>query len=84
MAIDLTAKSWNVFNNSVFSLVLPATDLVDGQTINLLLFGTAQVNISCADSSKLVNELAGYGFTPSAQYKKLTAVFLGNKWYVFG
>ena len=82
VGIALTAKSWNVFNNSAFSLILPSADLVDGQTIEILLFGTSAVTITSVGGVN-VNGSASYVFTPTAAYKRLTARNLGGVWYVF-
>lgn len=82
VAIDLTAKSWNVFNNSAFSLILPSSDLVDGQTIEILLFGASAVTITSVGGIN-VNGASSYVFTPSSKYKRLTARSLGGVWYVF-
>ncbi|MFX5307890.1 hypothetical protein ABTC80_09135 [Acinetobacter baumannii] len=81
-AIDLTAKSWNVFNNSAFSLILPSSNLVDGQIIEILLFGTAAVTIT-ASGGVNVNGSASYVYTPASAYKRLTARNLGGVWFVF-
>lgn len=82
IAIDLTAKSWNVFNNSAYSLILPSTNMVDGQIIEILLFGTATVTITSVGGVN-VNGGASYVYTPSSAYKRLTARNLGGVWYVF-
>ena len=82
VVLDLTAKSWNVFNSSAYSLILPSSDLVDGQTIEILLFGTSAVTITSVGGVS-VNGGASYIYTPSSAYKRLTARSLGGVWYVF-
>ena len=81
-AITLDAKSWNVFNNSAYSLILPSNDLVDGQCIDLCLFGTSTVTIT-ADGGVQINGAPSYAYTPTSAYKLLKAKFLGGVWYVF-
>lgn len=82
IAVISPLKSWNVFNNSAFSLILPSLDLVDGQIIEILLFGTAVVTITSMVGVS-VNGVSSYVFTPASAYKRLTARNLGGVWYVF-
>lgn len=82
-AVSLSNCSYYVNNSAAFSLVLPATNIVAGQEIDFLMFGTGALTVSCSNSSIMVNTVASYAVTPSKPYSRGIAKWDGSQWYFF-
>lgn len=84
VSIDFTAKNWYIENtSSTFSLILPVTELVAGQELDFLVFGTNEIIIKCIDQNIKVNNLIAYSYNTSVPYKIIKAVWDGSGWFIF-
>lgn len=82
-AITINSHLWYINNRTEgFSLVLPGTNLVAGQSFKFFCYGASAFSITCSTSSIQVNDVATYTHTPRKAYESLEAFFDGTKWFV--